>query len=319
MYPEMMVLRLDLRHYETVAAIIECGTVTSAAVDLSISQSALSHRLADAEKRIGVKLFDRGPGRGLQPTEAGTVVHQAAKLALAELQRCEDDIRRSAGRYSSTVRVAVETYESYHWFVPFLHSLRDADSPVDVHLVVMDDSAARSLEARTVDIVIAPGHPIAALESVELFTDELAVMVSPIHSLATRRSVEPHELADEIYLTYSRVLTPGFEHERFLSKSAVRPRVVTAIKHVSAIAELVAANSGFSVLSRWAMTSMVESGRIVAVRCGVDGLPVVWHGMMRSNEPETSATREIATRLAAHLSTSGTGAVEVDTAGAGSN
>lgn len=296
-----MSLRLDIRHYETVAAIIEHATVTSAAVALSISQSALSHRLADAEQRMGVKLFDRGPGRRLQATEAGTVVQQAATLALAELQRCEDDVLRSAGRYSSTVRVAVETYESYHWFAPFLSFLRDTHPMIDVQLVVMSDTAARSLDSRKADLVIAPGSPIGALVSVPLFVDELAVMVAPTHRLAHRSSVEPHELASESYLTYSRVTTPGFEYERFLSKSAVRPRLITVVGHVSAISELVAANAGFSVLSRWAMTSMIESGRIAAVQCGADGLRVEWHALMRANESTTSAVRNVADLLATHL------------------
>ena len=143
-----MVLRLDIRHYETVAAIIEYSTMTSAAVALSISQSALSHRLADAEQRMGVKLFERGPGRRLQPTEAGTVVQQSATLALGELQRCEDDVLRSAGRYSATVRVAVETYENYHWFAPFRSRLRAAHPTIDVHLVVTGSGPARSLDLR---------------------------------------------------------------------------------------------------------------------------------------------------------------------------
>ncbi len=185
--------------------------------------------------------------------------------------------------------------------MPFIDGVRDADATIDVQLVVMSDSAARSLEARSVDLVISPGDPIAAVESVALFADELAVMVSPRHHLATRRSVEPHELADDSYLTYSRVATPGFEYERFLSKSPIRPRLITVISHVSAIAELVAANVGFSVLSRWAMTSMIESNRIVALRCGADGLPVEWHAIMRSSEPATSATRKIAHHLATYL------------------
>lgn len=306
MYPCAVVLRLDIRHYESVAAVIEHGTVTKASVSLSISQSALSHRLADAEKRIGVKLFDRGPGRGLQPTEAGTVVHQAAALALAELQRCEDDVLRSTGRYSTTVRVAVEIYETYHWFVTFLANLRDTHPTIDVQLVVMSDTAIRSLEAREVDVVLAPGDPIAALDSVALFVDELAVMVSPTHHLAARTFVEPAELADDTYLTYSRVTTPGFEYERFLSKSPKRPRVITVIEHVSAIAELVAANAGFSVLSRWAMTSIIEAGRITALQCGADGLPVEWNALMRPSESARSATREVANRLATHLSSTRT-------------
>ncbi|MGB5757726.1 MAG: LysR family transcriptional regulator [Acidimicrobiales bacterium] len=297
-----MALRLDIRHYETVAAIVEHTTVTKAAVALSISQSALSHRLADAEERMGVKLFDRGPGRRLQPTEAGIIVQQAATLALAELGRCEDDILRSSGRYRATVRIAVQIYENYHWFVPFLKRLREAHPTIDVQLVVIGGTAARSLDSREVDIVIAAGEPVGGLASVSLFVDELAVMVAPTHRLARRHSVEPLELEDETYLTYSRVRTPGFEYERFLSKSAIRPRLITVVEHVSAIAELVAADIGFSVLSRWAMTSMIESGRIAAVRCGAEGLPVEWHALMRATEPSLSAVRDVAELLAADMS-----------------
>lgn len=297
-----MPLRLELRHYEGVAAIIEHGTVTSAAAALTISQSALSHRLADAEQRLGVPLFDRGPGRGLRPTAAGMVVHQAAALALAELQRCEDDILRSDGRYAATVRIAVDIYERYDWFGAFVHELRAAHPILDVQLVVLGDTRAKSLETRDVDIVIAPGPPNGALDAVRLFEDELVLIVSPSHHLASRASVEPHELADDPYLTYSRMVTPGFEYERFLSTSTVRPRLITEIEHVSAITEMVAAGSGFSVLSRWAIGSMIDAGRIAAVRCGADGLRLDWHALMRHGEAADAPARHVAERLAAHLS-----------------
>ena len=53
-----MPLLLDLRHYETVLAIVELETMTAAAKELSTSQSALSHRLAEAERRLETSLFD---------------------------------------------------------------------------------------------------------------------------------------------------------------------------------------------------------------------------------------------------------------------
>lgn len=297
----VMSLRLDVRHYESVVSIIEHGTVTDAAVALSITQSALSHRLADAERRIGVRLFDRTSGRRLQATEAGIVIHQAAIRALAELQRCEDDILRSAGRYSATVRVAVGIYDCYHWYASFLRRVRLLHPTVDVQLVVIGDEPARRLDARDVDVVIAPGEPRGMFRRVALFEDELVVIVAPTHPLADRDSVSAPELIDETYLTYSRAIAPGFENERFIGLAESPPRVVTVVEQVSAIAELVAADTGISVLSRWAMTSMIESGRIAPIRCGVDGLSLQWSALMRSQEPVGSATDAIANLLAQHL------------------
>ena len=43
-----MPLQLDLRHYETVGAIVDLGTMTAAADALHTTQSAVSHRVAEA-------------------------------------------------------------------------------------------------------------------------------------------------------------------------------------------------------------------------------------------------------------------------------
>jgi LysR family transcriptional regulator for metE and metH len=246
-------------------------------------------------------LFDRTSGRRLQPTEAGTVIQQAAIRAMSELQRCEEDVLRSAGRFTDTVRIAVGTYDSYHWYASFLRRVRLLHPTIDVQLVIMGDEPARSLDAREVDVVIAPGEPRGLFTSIPLFDDELVVMVAPTHPFAGRESVEAHELVDETYLTYSRIAAPGFEYERFLSLAEVSPRVVTVVEQVGAIAELVAADAGFSVLSRWAMTSMIDAGRIAPVRCGAEGLALQWNALMRSQEPVGSATFEVANMLVQHL------------------
>lgn len=296
-----MPLQLDLRHYETVVAITELGTMTAAAERLHSSQSALSHRLAEAERRLGTKLFDRGPRRRLLPTRAGLMVHQTARRALADLERSEHLLMSEDRAIAATVRIAVGSYDCYHWFPGFLHDVRAHHPTIDLQLVVIDDQPSARLAAGSVDIVIAPGTAEGIFDTRLLFHDELVLCVAPAHRLADRKSVEAADLADESYLTYNPRPAPGFEFDRFIGPAQTYPRTVTIVQQTNAIAELVAADAGVSILSRWALAPLIDAGRIVEVRCGDEGLPLEWNALMRPNEPAGSPARLIADELARHL------------------
>jgi len=61
---------MDLRHARTFVAIADLGTVSKAAVQLRIAQPALSRQIADLERDLAVKLFER-VGRRLVLTSVG--------------------------------------------------------------------------------------------------------------------------------------------------------------------------------------------------------------------------------------------------------
>ncbi len=296
-----MALQLDLRHYETIAAIVDLGSMTAAARHLSTTQSALSHRLADAERRLGVQLFERTPRRRLQATRAGLAVHQAASRALADLERCEARFRAETSDITAVVRIAVSSYDCYHWYPRFLESVRREHPTVELELVVVGDTPAEPLGAKTADLVLAPSRPSGPIECQRAFADELVLIASPDHPLAQRHHVEAEELADLTYFTYNPSPAPGFEYDRFVRPANAYPMVVTVVPSTSAIAELVAAGVGVSILSRWALAPMIENGRLVAIPCGVDGLALDWHIAIRAQEPESSPVRRVADALRRNL------------------
>ena len=279
----MQPLLLDLRHYETVVAIVEFGTMTEAAAHLATTQSALSHRLAEAERRLGTKLFERGRNRKLSPTRDGLALHQSASRALADLARTEASLRAAPATQRTMLRMAVGSYDCYHWFPSFLERIHAEFDDIDLELVVVGDAPGPALAANDVDIVLAPGSPEGDLQLTPLFDDELVFVTSPSHRLATHASVAPEDFADETYLTYNAQPTPGFEYDRFIRPSGVYPLVVRVVRQTSAISELVAAGAGVSVLSRWALEPMVDAQRLSAVRCG-DGLSLPWHAATRRND-----------------------------------
>ncbi len=292
-----MTLQLDLRHYETIVAIVEHGTMTAAAEELHSTQSTLSHRLAEAERRLGVKLFDRGRRRRLTPTRAGLATHQAASRALDALARNEEVLLAAPAEVTSVVRIAVGSYDCYHWYPQFLDRSRDRDPDIELQLVVVGDTPGDALAGASVDLVIAPGSPSGAVELQPAFDDELVLIVEPGHPLVGRPFVEPADLLGESYLTYNPSPSPGFEYDRFIRSGDQYPRVVTVVPQTSAITELVAAGAGVSILSRWALRSANDAGRVEVIRCGPDGLTIGWNIVLRATEPSGSAAR----RVAAHL------------------
>lgn len=287
-----MALLLDVRHYETLIAIVEAGTMSAAAQRSSVSQSALSHRLGEAERRLGQLLFERDRGRRLRPTPAGLALYQTVERLLPELQRAESDFLRAAGADISVVRLGIASYDCYHWFPEFIVDVREHAPDIRLELVVVDGAPAKQLAGGAVDVVVAPGAPDGVFTSEWLFRDELVLVTDPDHRLATSDWIEPGALLDENYLTYNRSAAPGFEYERFLHPTGITPRTVTIIEQPGAIAQMVAAGLGVSILSRWAMAPMLGDGRIRAVRCGPEGLALDWYALLRpSSDPDAPDQR----------------------------
>jgi DNA-binding transcriptional LysR family regulator len=71
-----------LRHLRCLVAIVDSGTFTDAAIELGISQAAVSRNLMALERVLGVRLLHR-TSRTVTPTTAGVHVLAQARQVLA--------------------------------------------------------------------------------------------------------------------------------------------------------------------------------------------------------------------------------------------
>ncbi|WP_338701866.1 LysR family transcriptional regulator [Streptomyces sp. Q6] len=74
---------LELRQLRCLVTIVDSGSFTDAAIDLGISQAAVSRTLLGLERVLGVRLLHR-TSRSVSPTTAGVQVIQRARHLLAE-------------------------------------------------------------------------------------------------------------------------------------------------------------------------------------------------------------------------------------------
>jgi len=271
---------LEVRHLQLVAAVADVGSLTRAGDQLHLTQSALSHQLRDIEDRLGAALFHRH-GKRLVLTPAGEHLLQSAREVLDRLRRTEDEIRRLGNERRGVLRITTECTTCYHWLPRLLTTYRERFASVEVRIDV--EATGRPIDRLldgTVDLALM-STPVRdrRLAVRPVFTDQVVVIASPRHRLASRRRVSLKDLHDETFLIY-----PPREESLFLQRvllpSGAIPARVEEVKLTEAIIELVKANFGVSALARWAVQPFLDTGSIVALRLPPAGLERRWTAVM---------------------------------------
>ncbi len=303
-----MAPKLDVRHLKMLVEIDRCGSVTNAAEVIGLTQSALTHRIREAERRLGLALYTR-VGKGLRMTPAGEMLAQTAARLLDELERTERDAMEAAFGVEHVVRVGLGTYTRYHWLPAFLTYLRAAEPGLEVEVIA--DAAQRPLAMLiegAIDVaIVAPGERPGGLGWIRLFTDEL-VAISPVdHRFAAAGHIEAEEMRDEVWITYGMKTEPGFEGERFMRPADTHPKRVVRVELPEAIVELVRAGLGVSILTRWAVAPHLDAGLLAATRLTKAGLPIEWVAAVRNADDAASPSHRLANALAAWCASPGGG------------
>ena len=295
---------LEIRHLLMITAIARTGNLTRAAQALAVTPSALSHRLGEAERRIGRQLCLR-EGRKVTLTPAGQMILRSAEQALTLVAQAEADVAHLLGGvHERSVRLAVGHYGAYDWFTDFYCNWRAAHE--DVHICVradMQGDPVDGLREGLVDVVLLPYRPAGpGLTPVELFQDELVLICAPGDPLAAKSWIEGADLMDRDFLTYTRRVVPDHEYERFIRPSGVRTDRWLDMEDPGVITALVARGQGVSILSRWAVEAAVARGDVVAVRVGREGLPVPWCAVTRASREQDVQLSAVVSALEQHFS-----------------
>jgi LysR family nitrogen assimilation transcriptional regulator len=87
---------LTLKSLRTLAAVVHTRSLTRAAVELGLAQSAVSRQVAELERALGGALFHR-TGRGVQPTELAGQILPRVQTLLSQADELAHTSRELAG------------------------------------------------------------------------------------------------------------------------------------------------------------------------------------------------------------------------------
>lgn len=294
--------RLDIRHLQMIRSLGRTGRVVDAADALGLTPSALSHRIKEAERRLGVPLFERTHKR-LRMTAAAEYLANFSEKFLGELYLIEDEVRRMNAGIDHVVRLAVENYSAYHWFPGFLEAFQKEHPRIDIQIMASARGGMlQSLLDRHVDLAISSGtQKQAATKSLPLFDDPLVFICAPGHPLAKLASVGARDIEGQNFITFTKIPEPDQEFARLFRPERRYPNWAAAVELPEAIIELVAANQGTSILANWAVAPHVQSGRIAARPLAPVPILIPWHCQYRADEPDQGPVFLVAQFLRAYF------------------
>lgn len=291
-------LYLGISHLSTLVAIADTGNLTRSAQLLGLTQSALSQRLQEAERRIGGTLFIRDQ-RGLRATAAGERLVRSARLILDELTCAEREAGVIVDGLPSTIRVGSRAYTFHHWTTLFLKGARDELPGLQLELVprVSADPVHGLIEGK-VDVAITAGSVVRrGVETIPLFEDEIVAIAPLNHPWAAKDRVHVADFTSEIFIGYSENQEEESEYDRVLKSQDIMPHEFLRVGLVESVVEYVAAGYGVSLLSNWS-TVGAATGRVVRRRLSGDPVNLRWSAKIRSSEEALSPVRRFCDLLA---------------------
>ncbi|MDC9720265.1 MAG: LysR family transcriptional regulator [Gammaproteobacteria bacterium] len=251
-----MAIRLSIRQLQMIRALEVSGSVTAAAVALQVSQSALSHRIREAERLLETALYSR-QNKKLIATPAGLRVQFAARRVLAELERADQDVAHMSGGVTATVRLGLEAYAPHHWLPELYQKLAQNCPHIGLEIaadVGLNPEAA--LRQQTIDIALVSGlQPASDFNCIHLGEDPMLALMANTHPLAKYTHLLPEMFAQFPYVAYHTNPEQGREYDLVFRRQHILPTHVISAGVTEAVLTIVGDGQGITILPAWTALS----------------------------------------------------------------
>ena len=272
-------MRMTIEQIRCVLAVAESGSFTAASRVVSLSQSAVSKKIALLERELGVVLFDRTT-RNVQPTSAGkNFVHYAG-----EIVRNYDLLTSSLRSYHPTgsKRLIIGSiyFSPEQSIAPYValyahdHPATEIETVYNTTTPLMDALSKGEIDVAIVSSMYTSdeeGDPPnfsrdARFLSYSLAVDPYYLVVSKRHRLAEHKIADYGDLQGEKLITLDRNMDVYHRSvNRIFEEEGIEPEIAVKSGSIAEALLLVSQDVGVAIFSTRA-TGGAEGVRLIRMR-----------------------------------------------------
>ena len=271
---------MDLQAIRAFISVARCGSFSTAAEQLYITQPAVSKRIASLEKQIGAKLFDR-LGHQIILTASGEALMPHATQMLNALEDGRRAIEQLSNEVSGTLKVSASHHVGLHYLPPILKRFINAYSEVDLNLDFIDSEQAwkETLQgSRELAIVTLPTGPIDNLHCIPIWHDPLTPMLAADHTLDVRQPVSLTTLSQiPAILPAHGTMTRAIIDQALKHKTEQVKNPELSTHFLETIKMMVSVGLGWSILPESMLDHSIQRFEIRGMKSAVRHLGIVHH------------------------------------------
>ena len=193
--------RIRLRDLHILLAVTECGSMSKAAAQLSISHPVVSKTISNLEQSLGVRLFDRSP-HGVELTAYGKVLLDCGVVVFDEMRQGLRQIEFLTNPDTGELRVGCPEVEIAGIMPSVVDNFLKQYPRARLQVVHANTSMMQfdELRSRNVDLLIGRVPPDLAEDDLNvsnLFSESLVGVAGRDSPWSRRRRLELAELVDQ--------------------------------------------------------------------------------------------------------------------------
>ncbi|MCV6826065.1 LysR family transcriptional regulator [Halocynthiibacter sp. SDUM655004] len=240
-----------LRSFEVAA---RQGSFTNAAIELCVTQAAVSHQILRLEDQLGAKLFHR-TSKGLLLTPEGEALLPVLTASLDRISSVLD--RFTDGRYHETINVGVVTTFAVGWLAERLAKFEESHPGISIRLFTNNNRVDIAREGLDLAIRFGAGR-WPGLTIQPLMETPLTPICAP--SVASALKAPETLLSQKLLRSYRADEWPIW----FKKAGMVSPYIEGPVYDSSvAMAELAAKGLGVALLPHAMFQAQLSEGRLV--------------------------------------------------------
>jgi len=251
---------MEIRQLRSFLQIVAAGNFSRAAVDLHLSQPALTHQMQSLEAELGTPLLERGTRQvHLTPQGKAFLAYAQRIVALADESRhALQAMVEGAGRLSLGIGTTNIVCRLPDWLQKFRTKLPKVEisvrtgSSVEVMEAVLNDKVDLGLVTSPV--------PDRRLVAYPLFKDEILL-------LGSRKQTLPGNTWTDLHTAPFLLFPQGTGFRLYIDdlfrRIGIEPNVILELDNIEGIKKLVEMGMGFSFLPRIAVEAELTQGVLI--------------------------------------------------------